>query len=214
MALVELRGSLIVSVQAPQDSSLRKALVPIAAAVVAAGAAGLRLDGPKVIRACRHLGVPILGIYKDGSITPTFDHARAVVRAGASLVATAHLELIARIRRELRVEVVADVSTMEEGLRAFAEGADAVATTLSGYTPQSPRLEGPDLALVAKLTRHGRTIAEGRYGTPAQARSAFRRGAWAVVVGSAITRPDNLTRRFLSQLRRRSSSNTPSTTER
>lgn len=200
VALERLQGGLVVSCQAPKESPLRWVLVTIAQSVVQAGATGLRLDGPKVVRACRKFHVPIIGIFKDGSITPTFAHAREVARAGAPIVATANLELIPKIRQDLKVEVLADVSTVNEGLRAVTIGADAVATTLSGYTPQSPRMKGPDLALVSKLARRLRTLAEGRYATPVQVRAAFRRGAWAVVVGTAITRPDELTRRFLAAL--------------
>ena len=97
---------------------------------------------------------------------------------------------------------MADVSTLEEGLQAADAGADLVATTMSGYTPHSPSLEGPDLTLIEELA--GRLsipiVAEGRIRTPEEAGAAMRAGAWAVVVGRAITMPEAITERFVKAL--------------
>ncbi|MFM7322757.1 MAG: N-acetylmannosamine-6-phosphate 2-epimerase, partial [Armatimonadota bacterium] len=82
---------------------------------------------------------------------------------------------------------------------AVSAGADAVSTTLSGYTAASPRLAGPDLGLVAALSARNLGVpvfAEGRIETPEQARAALDCGAWAVVVGGAITRPVSIAARF------------------
>ncbi|MYV99953.1 nitronate monooxygenase, partial [Streptomyces sp. SID3343] len=98
--------------------------------------------------------------------------------------------------------VLADVATEDEALAAEAAGADAVATTLAGYTPDRARTEGPDLALVEALA--GRVsvpvIAEGRYHRPADAAAAIAAGAHAVVVGTAITVPAWITARFREAL--------------
>lgn len=101
--------------------------------------------------------------------------------------------------------LMADISTLEEGIAAEALGFDLLSTTLSGYTSYSRQESGPDLELVAKLAERCRVpvIAEGRYDTPELASEALSAGAHAVVVGTAITRPHTLTRRFAQKLSER-----------
>ncbi|HXF83461.1 MAG TPA: N-acetylmannosamine-6-phosphate 2-epimerase [bacterium] len=224
MTLAHLRGGLIVSCQARAGHPLRErgVIVALARAAVAGGAAGLRLNGEEDIRAVRQAvgAVPIIGIRKVWTagmpvyITPSFADATVVAAAGADIIAldaTARPragepleELLPRIRAELGRPVMADVATVEEGERAAALGADLVATTLAGYTGTAPPPEEPDLTLLRKLCRTLRVpvVAEGRYHTPEQVREAFRAGAWAVVVGRAITDALFLTRRFVDALRR------------
>lgn len=110
-------------------------------------------------------------------------------------------DLISALKRD-GVLVMADVSTLEEGIAAGVAGADLISTTLSGYTPYSPQQEGPDLALVRALSRaiSVPVIAEGRINTPEEARAALDMGAFAVVVGTAITRPEVITSRFVRAL--------------
>jgi N-acylglucosamine-6-phosphate 2-epimerase len=98
--------------------------------------------------------------------------------------------------------VLADIATADEALAAQAAGADLISTTMSGYTADSPDQPGPDLALVRELAGRLRTplLAEGRYHTPEQARQALDCGALAVIVGGAITRPQEITRRFVAAL--------------
>jgi len=93
---------------------------------------------------------------------------------------------------------MADVSTLQEGLDAALAGADLVATTMAGYTPQSRQVPGPDLDLVRDLARHSSVpvVAEGRIRTPDEVAQAIRAGAWAVVVGRAITMPEAITEGF------------------
>jgi N-acylglucosamine-6-phosphate 2-epimerase len=153
MRLTRIKGGLIVSCQAPENTPLGKPVVlaALAEAAVRGGAAGIRANLPQNIRAIRELvQVPIIGIYKHTLpdypvyITPTFEQARAVVEADADIVAidaTARdrpkplQELIQRIHEELGVPVMADISTLDEGVAAAEMGADRVATTMSGYTP-------------------------------------------------------------------------------
>ena len=195
--IAQLRGGLIVSCQA---------------------LAGEPLHGPEDIRAIRAaVPLPLIGLYKDGTagvyITPTLEHARAVAIAGADIVALDGTQrprpngetlesIVSAIHAELGNLVLADVSTREEGVAAQAAGADLVSTTLSGYTPYSPQLDGPDLALVQALARELSVpvIAEGRIRTPAEARAALEAGAFAVVVGGAITRPQWITAQFVAGL--------------
>ena len=99
---------------------------------------------------------------------------------------------------------MADISTLEEGLAAEEDGAHLIGTTLAGYTPYTKKLseDDPDWELLKALARRAKTpiIAEGRIWTPAQAKKALELGAYAVVVGTAITRPRLVTRRFVEAL--------------
>ncbi len=217
--LSKLEHGLIVSCQSSPPLSGPQFAGPIAQAAVLGGAVGIRVNGPADVAAVRALvDVPIIGIYKQRRpdyqiyITPTLESALAVIEAGADIVALdgspaprpdglSLAELIAAIH-ERGALVMADISTLEEGLGAARAGADIVASTLSGYTPYSPKLEGPDLDLVSGLVRETGlpVIAEGRYNTPADVRAAFERGAFAVVVGRAITEPQLITRRFVEAI--------------
>ncbi|GAA2621751.1 N-acetylmannosamine-6-phosphate 2-epimerase [Streptomyces axinellae] len=218
--LESLRGRLVVSCQAPPGDPLRApAHMAAMAASVASGApvAAVRVQGVEDIRAVRAaVGLPLIGLWKDGAegvyITPTAGHARAVGDAGAEIVA---VDATARPRPDGRplsetIETVhgmgallmADVSTVEEGVAAAAAGADLVSTTLSGYTPYSRQAPGPDLDLVGELARRLEVpvCAEGRLHSPEQARAAMDAGAWAVVVGGAITAPAAIATRFAAAL--------------
>jgi len=214
-AVEALRRGLVVSSQAPEGSPLREPRVLAAMAIAAAdaGAAGLRLEGAATIDVVRRkIKIPIIGLVKRGSagvyITPSFDDARRVVEAGAELVAIdatvrreGLAELVERIHRELHALVVADVATAAEGVRAAEAGADVISTTLAGYTTGEQPPATPDLRLVGRLARllgaRAPVMAEGRIATAAQVAAAFERGAWCVCVGTAITRPDVLTKVFL-----------------
>jgi N-acylglucosamine-6-phosphate 2-epimerase len=227
--LARLCHGLIVSSQAEPHEPLHGAafMAAMARAAVEGGAVGIRANGPADIAAIRAaVNLPIIGIYKADlprfqvRITPTLEHARQVAAAGADLIgldATARphpdgatsAELIARVHEATGCPVVADVATVEEGLAAATAGADAIATTLSGYTGRlypsgnSPAQEGPDFELIRQLARllPVPLIAEGRIATPEQAMCALALGAYAVVVGSAITRPQWITARFVARLR-------------
>lgn len=216
-----IRGALIVSCQAREDSPLCGSTFMAAMARCAeiGGAAGIRANGPSNIKAIKEaVSLPVIGIYKiicagsEPYITPTLESAKEVAKAGADIIAvdatlrphanglSAH-ELIGQIKT-LGLPVMADISTCEEGVAAEEAGADIVATTLSGYTPYSRQLESPDFELISELVKAVRipVIAEGRIWTPEQARKALELGAHAVVVGTAITRPEMITKRFAEAL--------------
>lgn len=223
-----LRGKLIVSCQAGPDEPLHGSvyMVAMARAALLGGAGGIRANGAADIAAIRQaVSLPIIGIQKrrvDGFevfITPTFTDAQAVVAAGAHLVALDGTDrprpgdlplptLIERIHTELRVPVMADLSCLDDGYAARDAGADILATTLSGYTAHGrPPSDGPDLDLIDDLLRLNLpVIAEGRFHEPAQVVQAFERGALAVVVGGAITRPQEITRRFVNAIQRKNES--------
>ncbi|RCG24843.1 putative N-acetylmannosamine-6-phosphate 2-epimerase [Streptomyces diacarni] len=218
--LAGLRGRLVVSCQAPPGDPLRSpAHIAAIAASVCAGApvAGVRIQGVEDVEAVRAVvDLPLIGLWKDGSegvyITPTAGHARAVARAGADVVAadaTARprpdgrpLAETIRAVHEAGKLFMADVATPDEGMEAAALGADLISTTLSGYTADSPASPGPDLELVRALAPRVRVpvCAEGRLRTPEEARAALDAGAWAAVVGTAITAPAALATRFATAL--------------
>jgi N-acylglucosamine-6-phosphate 2-epimerase len=148
-------------------------------------------------------------------ITPTVGHAMAVAEAGADMIALdATLrphpggmdaaKMIQQVRDATGKPVLADVATYEDGIAAWQSGAEAVSTTLSGYTAESPQQEAPDFDLLARLVAALPipVIAEGRIATPDQAARALELGAFAVVVGSAITRPQWITRQYTSRLKK------------
>lgn len=218
-----LRGKLIVSCQAapfdPLDDT--ETIRRMARAVVAAGAAGLRINSAEHIAAIRQdTNVPIIGIqkrYYDDRlfITPDFASAEALAKAGASIIAldcTKHElspaepwpELIARIHRELKLPVMADVATLDEAMAAAAHGADFVGTTLYGYTERTAGQRSFNWAMLEAMARTCGVpvIAEGHIATPEDARRAVALGAWCVVVGSAITRPGNITANFVRAMER------------
>src|SRR5437879_6166035 len=207
---------LIVSCQAREGEPFRDSasMAKFAASAVAGGAAAIRARGAEDIRAIRQaVDAPILGICKqmqnDGKllITASFECAEELVAAGADMVALdvtrrgceyGALDRLRRIRRELRVPVLADIATLEEALTAADAGADFVLSTMRGYTDETMSVEGFDLSFIAELVERSPVpvIAEGRIETPGQASAALAAGAYAVVVGSAITRPITIARRF------------------
>ena len=207
--LRELTGGLVVSCQpvpgGPFDSV--ESVVAFARAAEGAGARGLRIQGAAnvaaVVRACR---IPVIGLIKRDfpdspvRITALPEDVDALVAAGAPIVAVDATmrprpapvaELLARVREAGRIPM-ADCATFAEGKAAVAAGADCVASTMSGYTG-GPVPAGPDLSLVRALCALDvPVLAEGRFNTPALAAEAIRAGAYAVVVGTALTRPETV----------------------
>lgn len=214
--LAAVKGRLIVSCQALEDEPLHGAGIMARMAVAAqiGGAAAIRANGPADIRAIKQaVDLPVIGLYKQGEcgvyITPTFDAAAEIAEAGADVIAldcterprpdgAALADLLARIHGELGLPTFADVAELSEAQAAAAAGAAMAAPTLAGYTDARPALDGPDFELLAQMIERLSipVIAEGRVNTPEQARRALDMGAWAVVVGSAITRPRTITARF------------------
>jgi N-acylglucosamine-6-phosphate 2-epimerase len=216
------KRGLIVSCQARAGEPLHGAalMAAMARAAQMGGAIGIRANSPQQIRAIRQaVTLPIMGLYKmeipgfDVYITPTFEAAKKAARAGADVIALDATErprpegetlarIIARIKREIYLPVVADVSTLREAVAAERYGADAVATTLCGYTDRTRGRRLPNIRLVRQIAARLRipVIAEGGYATPEQASRAIAAGAYAVVVGTAITRPQIVTQRFAKRI--------------
>ena len=195
-------------------------MAAMAVAAAQGGAAGIRANSPEDIRSIRNaVTLPIIGIYKLDipgylvRITPTIESAIQVAHAGADIIAIdATLrpnpdglkldERIHLIHQQTNCPVMADISTCEEGLAAQEAGADLVSTTLSGYTANSLTQEAPDFELLRRLALNLTIpmVAEGRIATPEQASQAINLGAFAVVVGSAITRPQWITAQFVQRI--------------
>jgi putative N-acetylmannosamine-6-phosphate epimerase len=147
-------------------------------------------------------------------ITPTFAAAQSVSSAGSDVIAVdcthrrlveaeSWPDLVRRIQRELRRPVLADIATVEDGLAAQEAGADAVATTLYGYTDETAGMRSFSWSLLEVLVERLKVpvIAEGHINEPADVRRALDMGAHAVLVGSAITRPQSITMRFVAATR-------------
>lgn len=211
-----LRSKLIVSCQASAGDAFRDsaAMARFACAAIDGGAAGIRAEGREDIQAIRAaVSVPIIGIKKsqaaDGRIliTPSLEAARGLVAAGADLIALdctvrgqryGALERLRQIKAELRVPVLADIATIEEAVSAAEAGADFVLSTMRGYTAETEQYKTFEPEFIAALIRAVTipVVAEGRIWTPEEARAAMTAGAFAVIVGTAITRPHEITRRF------------------
>lgn len=220
--LSRIRGGLIVSCQPEAESresdpmNSPEIMAALARSAVLGGAAAIRADSPADIAAVRAaVTVPLIGIFKRDvpgfavRITPTLTDAERVSSAGADVIA---LDATARARPEVRTAadliravkgttrklVFADIATLEEGVRAAEAGADAVLPTLAGPSGGGGGADEPDFELLAALIREVRVpvIAEGRIATPEQAARALELGAWAVCVGTAITRPRRITAGF------------------
>ena len=204
-----LRHGLIVSCQAPVDSPLHEPVViaAIAQAAINKEAVGVRIDTPAHISAVRQkVKAPIVGLWKqqipgyEVYITPQFHHAAAIAQAGADIIAIdatlrnrpgneTVASLISLIHNELGKPVMADVDTIEAARAAESAGADLVATTLYCYTAQTQHLSPPGEDLLTQMVEQLNifTICEGGISSPQMARRALDLGAYAVVVGTAIT---------------------------
>ena len=223
--LGRLSGGLIASCQPVRGGVFdRPELVALfALAALDGGAVGLRLEGLSDLRAVRAgidavgRAVPIVGLVKvdapadEAFITPRLEDARALVAAGADVVAfdatdrrrPVPVREMVRAIHASGALAMADVASEAEGVAAHLAGADFVASTLSGYAPGSSQLPGPDLALVARLAQAGaRVVAEGRIATPAEAVAARAHGAFAITIGTAFSRPEWIVHGFVDALGR------------
>lgn len=224
--LQRIKAGLIVSCQALDSEPLHSAFIMgrMAAAAEEGGAVAIRANSPEDIMEIRNtVKLPVIGLYKvvysdsEVYITPTMAEVDALYQTGAEIIA---LDATARSRpggvtldaffREVRAKYpdqlfMADTSCLEEGLQAEVLGFDLVATTMAGYTPYTKGKSLPDYALMKEYVErlHVPIIAEGGIWTPEQLRTSLDTGVWAAVVGTAITRPQTITRRFVESIRPR-----------
>lgn len=220
--LEKLKGQLIVSCQALEDEPLyydKMSLMPfMAKAALKAGAKGIRANSIRDIVAIKkEVNLPIIGIikkvYEGGPqhITVSMKEVDELVEAKTDVIAldcTLRLrydgstinEYVSKIKEKYpNIILMADISTYEEAVNAEKMGIDFIGTTLSGYTPYSKKIDGPDFELVKKIVENLNTpvIAEGKIHTPEQAKKMLDLGVHCVVVGGAITRPYEIATRFV-----------------
>lgn len=214
---------LIVSCQAREDEPLYGSdiMAKMAKAAELGGAVGIRANSPEDISAIRHaVDLPIIGIFKVKTekfglfITPDFDSANQIAVAGSDMIAIDATprprpggenlsDLVKRIHKELDLPVMADCSTIEEAINAEKLGCDVAATTLAGYTSYSRKTEGPDMELLKEFIEKLEipVFGEGRFYYPEQVSEALKAGAHAIVVGGAITAPQQVTERFVKNIK-------------
>lgn len=220
-----LKNKVVVSVQAMPSEPLylEKCLAAMMKSVVKGGAGGLRVAGVRDVRNAKTLfDIPVIGITKPDVIpanykeivyiTPTLDDVISLVDAGADIIAFDGTQrprpnkavlgdMIKYIHINKRI-AMADISTYEEGIEAAKLGADILSTTLAGYTLESKDSpQGPDFPLLEKLAKDVDipVVLEGRIWEPEDVDKAFELGAHCVVIGSAITRPQLITKRFVQR---------------
>ena len=219
--LANTKGSIIVSCQALPHEPLyceEMSLMPfMAKAAKEAGSKCIRTSSVRdVVEIKKQTGLPVIGLIKrvyegyDSYITPTMKEIDELVEVDSDIIAldctmrtrgdgTDINTFIQQIREKYPdIVLMADISTYEEGINAWKAGVNMVGTTMSGYTPYSPKVDGPDYELVKRLVADLPipVIAEGKVHQPDQAKKMLELGAHAVVVGGAITRPLEIAQRF------------------
>lgn len=217
-----IKGKVIVSCQAVKGEPLyveeKSVMYLMARAAKQAGAPAIRTSSIRdVIAIKEETGLPVIGLIKiqyegfESYITPTMKEVDELVEAKADVIALdctnqkrgdgkSISEFISEVREKYPEAVLmADISTYEEGVNAWKLGMDIVGTTMSGYTPYTPKTDGPDYELARRLseTLDIPVIGEGRVHSPEQAVEMLKAGAHAVVVGGAITRPLEIAQRFM-----------------
>jgi len=224
--LSKIKGGLIVSCQALEDEPLHSSYIMsrMAYAAKLGGAVGIRANSAEDIEAIKKtVDLPVIGIIKkeysdsDVYITPTMKEIDELVTAGADIIAS---DATARIRpggitledfymqiREKYPDILlmADISTFEEGVKAAKLGFDLVGTTLCGYTEYTKDIGLPNYDLLERLTKELEipVVAEGGIWEPNQLKKVLELNAFVAVVGTAITRPREITKRFVSSITKR-----------
>ncbi len=216
--MIAFKGKLIVSCQALPDEPLHSSFIMGRMALAA-----FRANSIEDINAIKGtVNLPIIGLikrdYPDAQvyITPTIREIDELVAASVAIIATdatrstrPEQQLLKDFFNEVKIKYpdqkfMADCSTIEEALEAELLGFDYVSTTLLGYTPytQGKRIEDNDFEFVKRLVAQLKipVIAEGNIDTPEKARRALELGCYSVVVGAAITRPQLITQRFVSEI--------------
>lgn len=222
--LKKLKGRLIVSCQALEDEPLHDPYImgKMALAAEIGGAAGIRANTVKDIREIKkQVDLPLIGIIKKNYgdhpvfITPTVREVAELHEEGVDIIAVdatgrtrpdgkSFEAFFAEVRAEFPDQLfMADCSTPEEAVAAERAGVDLIGTTLVGYTPYTEgRVPLEALREVISCVKVP-VIAEGNMDTPEKAREALDLGAYAVVVGGAITRPQLITKKFADAMDKR-----------
>ncbi|MDY3208038.1 N-acetylmannosamine-6-phosphate 2-epimerase [Clostridium baratii] len=217
-----IKNNLIVSCQALEDEPLHSPFIMgrMARAAKEGGAVAIRAQGvDDIIEIKRVTNLPVIGIikrnYKDSEvfITPTEKEIKELIETGCEMIALDATnrtrpnnekikDLLELIHKSKRL-AMADISTYEEGIKAQEMGFDCISTTLSGYTSYSTQSDKVDFKLLEELVKECSipVICEGRIYTPEELKEAFDIGAYSVVIGGAITRPQQITERFVKAIK-------------
>ena len=219
----QLKGGMIVSCQAEGEDPFNadpEYMALFARAAEMGGAIGIRTQGIAKLEAIkRATPLPVIGLLKsqfeDGTvrITGSFDEVEQLIQSMSDIVAIDGTfrkregltgpEFIKAVKQRYGCLVLADIATYAEAKACEEAGADCVSTTLNGYTPDTMQYhDGPNYD-VLKECLNGLSIpvfAEGRYNTPAEAGEAMKLGAYAVISGTAITRPRVITQWFVAEI--------------
>lgn len=221
----KLKHGLIVSCQAEVDSPFDspEGVTLFAKAAVAGGAVGIRSEGiEKSKMILESVDVPVIGLIKskfnDGSvrITGSFSDVDDLSAINCSIIAIDGTfrkrdgltgpEFIHRIKSEFDALIMADIAKEDEAIECEHAGADLISTTLNGYTPdtEADKIISPNFELVKSLSQKIKKplIAEGRINSPEAAKQMIKLGAYAIVVGTAITRPQIITSWYVDALKK------------
>lgn len=219
--LEQIKHKLVVSCQALPEEPLHSSFIMGRMALAAAqgGASGIRAQGKEdILEIKKTVDLPIIGIvkrnYPDSEIyiTPTIREVEELIETGCDMIALdatlrkrpggVSLEELVKKIHASGLPAMADCSTFEECVYAEKIGFDCVSTTLCGYTPYSKKYEGPSFELIRRLSEACQVpvIAEGKINTPEDLAAVFEAGAYSAVVGGAITRPKQITERFVKAI--------------
>lgn len=220
--LETIKGNLIVSCQARKGWPMygKEIMAAFAVAAKQGGAVCIRASGKENINEIKKkVDLPIIGINKVFTdypvyITPTYDSAKEILDENIEVIAldatrrsrpnNEKLEdIVYKIRKNYPdVLIMGEISTYEEAIDVKDLNFDLLSTTLSGFTENSGKKDSVDLDLIEKLSKNLDIpiIAEGLIHTPQDARKAIEAGAYSVVVGTAITRPEIITERFVKEI--------------
>lgn len=213
----KLKGGLIVSCQALENEPLHSDFIMGRMAVAAkmGGAVAIRANSVKDIAEIKKLvDLPVIGLIKrdypdsERYITPTMKEIKELIEVGVDIVAmdatlrpqTDNVTLAEKVKylHDHNILVMADVSNFEEGVIADKAGFDLISTTLSGYTTYTEKLAGPDYKLIKRLVKAVKTpiVGEGRIRNEKELKKVLRQKPFAIVIGSAITRPQEITKYY------------------
>lgn len=219
--LNKLSKGLIVSCQALENEPLYSDFIMSRMAIAAkqGGAVAIRANSVKDIKAIKEVvDLPVIGLIKrdyensERFITATMKEVKELIESGCEIVAmdatkrgqidNVSLKDKVDYLHKHNILAMADISTLEEGIRAQEDGFDMVSTTLAGYTKYSKQSQKPDFSLVKKLNKviDIPVIAEGRISNEKDLKKMIRQNPFSIVIGGAITRPQQITKKYVDLL--------------
>ena len=191
-----LKGKLIVSCQALPDEPLHSSFIMgrMALAAKQGGASGIRANTPEDIK----------------EIDELMEAKPEIIALDATISSRPKGQKLDEFFHEIKEKypdqlLMADCSTIEEALHADELGFDFIGTTMVGYTKQSKDLKIDEndfeiLRTILSKVKHP-VIAEGNINTPEKLKRVLELGAFCAVVGSAITRPQLITKSFVDAIK-------------